>query len=261
MTAALPPLEQLLAEHNARERSADPWRYGAWMRMNCVIDPRDDIFRFFYNHPIARNPVREYLSDGWWTLSQLMALMDAIGHPLTRVDSMLEFAAGFGRFTRHLAPLLGARLTSADVHPGSVDFLRDELGVEAFYSAGDPKTLAIPGRYDLVFVLSMFTHLPPVAWNAWMKTLLAAVSPGGHLVFTVHGEDIARRQGVAFGDDGTHFIAMSESTALERDTYGTTYTTRAFVEREVERAFGRASTHYAETAFWDGQDAVVVRAA
>ena len=253
------PLEELLAEHNARERSASPERYGAWMRVNCVIDPRDDIFRFFYNHPLAANPVREYLADGWRTLSELMLLMEGLGRPLARTASVLEFAAGFGRFTRHLAPVLAGRLTCSDVHPGSIEFLRDEFGVRVFDSAGDPSKLAIPGRYELVFVLSLFTHLPPAAWRGWLSKLYAAVAPGGHLVVSVHSEEAARGQGVAFGADGTYFQPMSESTALARDVYGTTFTTRAFVEAEIERALGRRASHYGANAFWNGQDAVAVR--
>lgn len=254
-----PPLEQILAQHNALERSGSPQRYGAWMRVNCVIDARDDIFRFFYNHPIACNPVREYLADGWRTLSELMLLMDALERPLTRTHSMLEFAAGFGRFTRHLAPVLPGRLACSDLHPGANEFLREQFGVAVFDSSDDPAKLAIPDRYDLVFVLSLFTHLPPPAWGAWLAKLYSAVARGGHLVFSVHSEDAAKLQGVTLGADGSFFQAMSESTALGRDVYGTTFASRAFVEREVERSLRRASTLYREKAFWNGQDAVVVR--
>ena len=253
------PLEQMLAEHNALEASGSRERYGEWMRVNCVIDPRDDIFRFFYNHALACNPVREYLADGWRTLSELMLLMDALDRPLARTRSMLEFAAGFGRFTRHLAPILPGRLACSDLHPGANEFVREQFGVAVFDSSGDPTKVAIPARYELVFVLSLFTHLPPAAWGAWLAKLHSAVAPGGHLVFSVHSEDAAKLQGVTLGADGSFFQPMSESTALGRDIYGTTFSDRAFVEREVERALRRKPTLYREKAFWHGQDAVVVR--
>ena len=248
-----------LATHNAREASRSPDRYSEWMRVNCVIDPRDEIFRFFANHDIAANPVREYLADGWRSLSELMLVMDAVDRPLPRVRSMLEFAAGFGRFTRHLAPLLPGRLTVSDVQAGSVDFLREQMGVEGFYSASDPAKLVVPRRYELVFVLSMFTHLPPKMWTPWMRALFAAVEPGGYLVFSVHNETI-EGQTIEYGPDGTQFVASSESSALDVDQYGTTFARRAWVEDEVKRALGRPATVYRERAFWHGQDAVVVRA-
>jgi len=202
--------------------------------------------------------VREYLADGWRTLSEPMLLMDALGRPLTRTRSMLEFAAGFGRFTRHLAPLLGERLSCSDIAPGTAEFLAREFGVNAFYSHADPAQVRMEGRYELVFVLSMFTHLPPAMWGPWLRALHGAVAPGGHLVFSVHNERHGRELGVAYDAQGTHFIASSESQALAGEIYGTTFTTREFVEAEVARALGRPPHAYRETAFWDGQDAVVV---
>ena len=77
-----------LATHNRREASHAPERYSEWMRVNCVIDPRDDIYHFFASHPIAANPVREYLADGWRTLSELLLLMESIDAPLMKVRSM-----------------------------------------------------------------------------------------------------------------------------------------------------------------------------
>jgi SAM-dependent methyltransferase len=251
--------DALLEEHNARERSHSPGRYSEWMRVNCVIDPRDDIFRFFASHTIAANPVREYLSDGWRTLAELMRVMESVDRPLTRMTSMLEFACGFGRLTRHLAPILGNRLTVSDVQPGSVDFLREEMGVAGFYSTHDPAKLRVPGRYELVFVLSMFTHIPPARWGDWLRALFAAVEPGGYLVFSVHHEEVPGHA-IAYGDDGTFFSPSSESRDLTSDLYGTTFATRKWVQEEVRRALGRPATEYREIAFWHGQDAVIVRA-
>ncbi|MGZ5036184.1 MAG: class I SAM-dependent methyltransferase [Usitatibacter sp.] len=247
-----------LEAHNALERLGAPERYGRWMLLDCTIDPRDEIYRFFATHPIAMNPVREYLADGWRTLAELMLVLESVGRPLTRVASFLEFACGFGRFTRHIARVLPGKVTAADVQPGSVEFVRDHFGVAGFHSALDPAAMRIPGRYDVVFVLSMFTHLPPGRWQPWLKALFAAVAPGGVLVFTVHNEQHGRELGVAYGSDGTRFIASSESSALDADAYGTTFTTREFVEREVAKALPGRTLHYREIAFWAGQDAVVV---
>ena len=248
-----------ITAHNALERLKAPQAYGRWMHVNCVIDPRDDIFRFFAQHEIAKNPIREYLSDGWRTLSELMVILEAIDKPLLKTGSVLEFAAGFGRFTRHLVHVLPGRVTCADVLPGSIEFLHEQFGVMTFPSSHDPASLKIPATYDLVFVLSRFTHLPPAKWQPWLKMLGRAVAPGGLLVFSVHNETSARELGVTFDERGTRFLASSESPSLDAEVYGTTYHTRSFVEAQVERAFGAAQLAYFSCAFWVGQDAVVVR--
>ena len=247
-----------LDAHNNSERTRAPGNYGDWMKIDCVIDPRDDIYRFFASHPMAANPIREYLSDGWRTLSELMLVLSSVDRALLGCRSVLEFAAGFGRFTRHLAKAMPGRVTCSDVMPGSVDFLREEFGVKGFYSSSDPETLEIPGQYDLVFVLSLFTHLPPQRWSAWLRKLHAAVAPGGILLFSVHNEARAKALGVSFDAQGTHFISSSESPSLDPGTYGTTFTTRRFAEREVASSLPGSAMHYREIAFWDGQDAIVV---
>ena len=248
-----------LTAHNQLEALHAPQRYSHWMRVNCVIDERDDIFRFFANHEIAKNPIREYLSDGWRTLSELMLLLETVDKPLSKTGSVLEFAAGFGRFTRHLVKVLPGRVTCTDVMPGSVDFLREQFGVEGFYSSHDPEKVSLPAKYDLVFVLSMFTHLPTRMWVPWLRALQRMVKPGGLLVFSVHNEQTASEIGVGFDPAGTHFIASSESPSIDSQTYGTTFTTRKFVEDSVSGVFGTKPLHYQAQGFWNGQDGVVVR--
>jgi SAM-dependent methyltransferase len=248
-----------LDAHNARERMHAPQSFGRWMQVNCVIDKNDDIFRFFAKHEIARNPIREYLSDGWRTLSELMLVLEAVDRPLLKTQSVLEFAAGFGRFTRHLVKVLPGRVTCADVMPGSVDFLRAEFGVQGFQSTHEPDKVVFPAQFELVFVLSMFTHLPTHMWTPWLQALCRAVKPGGLLVFSVHNEEVAKEIGVSFDAEGTHFIASSESPSIDAETYGTTFTTRQFVLDRVREACGAKVLHYQPRGFWFGQDGVVVR--
>ena len=248
-----------LIAHNALERLQAPQRYSRWMQVNCVIDPRDDIFRFFVNQEIAKNPIREYLSDGWRTLSELMLLLEAVDRPLLKTASVLEFAAGFGRFTRHLVKVLPGRVTCTDVMPGSVEFLREQFGVEGVQSSHHPEQVILPAKYDLVFVLSMFTHLPTRMWAPWLRALRLTVKPGGLLVFSVHNEEVARELGVVFDPEGTHFISSSESPSIDGETYGTTFTTKEFVEGCVGSVFGVKPLLYKSQGFWHGQDGVVLR--
>ena len=249
-----------LVAHNALEKMGATERYSRWMRVNCVIDPRDDIFRFFATHPLARNPIREYLSDGWRTLSELMLLLERLDRPLLKTECVLEFAAGFGRFTRHLARVLPGKVTCTDIQPGSVEFLHEQFGVDAFYSALNPEEICYPQQYDLIFVLSLFTHLPIERWGVWLKHLHRGLKPGGLLIFSVHNENAARAEGVVFDERGTHFIRSSESPQLGADEYGTTFTTDAFLASKVESVLGRKPLLHERLAFWVGQDAVVVTA-
>ena len=174
--------------------------------------------------------------------------------------SVLEFASGFGRFTRHLAAALPGRVTVSDVQPGTVDFAIEQFGVKGFYSSTRPEEVPLGGHHDLVFVLSMFTHLPPAAWTPWIRRLAAPTAPGGALLVTIHSEGQAKTEGVTLEADGTRFVASSESRHLAADVYGTTFTTRRFAEATFAAALPGWRLHYRETAFWAGQDAVLLEA-
>ena len=106
-----------LVAHNLIEQHQLPEAFGHWMGLNCSIAPQDDIFHFFDGHPSSINPIRDYLADGWRTLSELMLLLERVDQPLARCQSVLEFASGHGRFTRHLVKALGAELKDLDEFP------------------------------------------------------------------------------------------------------------------------------------------------
>src|SRR6218665_2760609 len=100
-----------------------PGPFTEWMGCNWEIAPADDIYRFFENHPASVNPLRDYLADGWSTLSELILLLEQVDRPLLKVGHCLEFASGHGRFTRHLVKALGAqRVTVSDVVADAVSF-------------------------------------------------------------------------------------------------------------------------------------------
>jgi len=256
LAAVLELAPACLEAHNLREEHRLAGNFGDWTGVNAIVSPDDDIFRFFASHPDSRNPLRDYIADGWRTLCELQQVLDRVGKNLYRCPRFLEFAAGHGRFTRHLARALppGA-LAVSDVVPGSVAFLRRHWGVAGFDSAATPQALDIADRYDVVFALSLFSHLPDSTWRGWLRKLHDAVAPGGVLVFTTHGERAARSSGVDLGPSGYAFFAASESKALIGAEYGTTFTSAPYVQDAVAAVAPRAKVMHVPTAFWSYQDA------
>lgn len=231
------------------------------MGLDCTISELDDIFGFFRSHHSSRNPLRDYLADGWRTLSELMVLLEAVEQPLLKTRSMLEFASGHGRFTRHLVKTLGAaRVVVSDVVPSAVEFSRGTFGVDGFLSVSVPENVQWPARYDLVFVLSLFSHLPKSTWSRWLKVLYESVAPGGLLVFSTHGTKAADFDHVTLDEEGFFFAASSESTAIDEQEYGTAFTSEAFVLKRIAETMGADKlVHKAPVHFWNHQDAYVLR--
>lgn len=231
--------------------------------LNCSISPSDDIFHFFAGHPSSVNPLRDYFADGWRTLSELMLLLEAVDKPLLRTPRVLEFASGHGRFTRHLVKAVGAsRVTVSDVVPSAVEFSQSTFGVQGFLSASVPEDVRWPQQYELVFVLSLFSHLPRSTWSRWLRVLQDAVAPGGVLVFSTHGLKAAAFDHVTLDEDGFFFAPSSESNAIDVNEYGTAFTSEAFVRDQIAQVWGAdALLHSAPVHFWNHQDAYVLRKA
>jgi SAM-dependent methyltransferase len=249
-----------LEAHNLREKYRLKGNYSDWIGVNAQISSDDDIFRFFANHPTSFNPIRDYLSDGWRTMVELEDVLDYCDLSLRRCSSFLEFACGQGRFTRHLARIFKKeQLTVSDVVPGSVGFLQETMGVKGFYSSNDPDSVKIPEKYEVIFVLSLFSHLPPTVWHQWLKVLYDSLKPNGVLIFSTHGEKCARMVGISLDDKGVKFFPSSESTVLDGETYGCTYAAIDFVHQAITDALGATvKVKSIPEHFWGNQDAIVV---
>lgn len=250
-----------LAAHNLIEQHGLEGNFAQMFGLDCRIAPGDDIFAFFAGHPTSSNPLRDYLADGWRTLAELMTLLESVDRPLLGLGSVLEFASGHGRFTRHLVKALGAdRITMSDVVADAVAFSRATFGVRGLVSTSAPEALPWPATYDLVFVLSLFSHLPRATWGRWLAHLWQAVAPGGLLVFSTHGAEAARRAGVVLDESGFFFAPSSESQAIDAQEYGTAFTDEAFVRAHIAGlADAPVQVRFEPVWFWHHQDAWVLR--
>lgn len=250
-----------LAAHNLIEAHFPALSYGQWMGCPCQISPADDIYKFFAAHPSSLNPIRDYLADGWRTMAELVLLLEQVDHPLFRAENLLEFASGHGRFTRHLVKALGPqRVVVSDVVGDAVEFAHEAFKVQGFVSASQPEDVAWPHQHDVVFVLSLFSHLPRSTWARWLQRIYAMVAPGGVLVFTTHGAEAVRKQGVTLDPEGYFFTPSSESNAIAGQEYGTAFTSEAYVRGQIAQHLPDAQIlQFAPQHFWHHQDAFVVQ--
>jgi hypothetical protein len=146
---------------------------------------------------------------------------------LGRVSSFLDFASGWGRFTRFLtAELPRDRVTISEIAAEGLAFQQEEFGVRAVASSLEPRRFFAGGPYDLVLASSFFTHVPPSRFASWLDRLKSAVAPGGVLMFSTHGPGLAppntRVDDVAFQEE-------SETARLQPSDYGTTWVTERYV--------------------------------
>jgi len=236
---------------------------GAELGISGYLHPDDFLIQFFLDHFGRDGEGRKKAVDAYFeTGAQSAALLSQV---IERSEaklpgrSLLEFASGYGMVTRHLVKDNWA-VTSCDIHQQAIDMLRDEIGVQAVLSRREPEELEI-GRFDVVFALSFFSHMPLRTWERWLLRLYRSVVPGGLLIFTTHGRASQKAQlQMMLPVDGFAFMPQSEQKDLAPEDYGATLTLPSFVARAVERNLSTAISYFKE-AYWFGhQDVYVVKA-
>ncbi len=160
----------------------------------------------------------------------------------------LEFAAGYGRVSRHLSQamrdLRAGKYYTTDIHPSAVSFLKEKLGLTAIQSTLVPEELPLSLLFNYICVLSLFSHLPDDLFRRWLRVLYDHLDPGGFMLITTHGEDalkIAPNMAEEYDNEkGFGFARRSEQLDLKPDLYGTTVATPRYVIRAVyENTTGR----------------------
>ena len=138
------------------------------------------------------------------------------GYELERMGSLLDFGCGCGRVARCWNDLAGPEIHGSDVSREAIRWCRRNLPFMAAVRNDPQPPLRYPDdRFDLVYALSVITHVPEMTGRAWLEELVRILRPGGLLLFTVHGERFARVLGEA---DRRRFnageIVITESHAL-----------------------------------------------
>ena len=134
-------------------------------------------------------------ADADWFLRSGRAGYDAIAAhvPLGDVKAVLDFGCGCGRVTRYFHDFDGD-VAGSDVSTQAVDWCRNNLRFARFeVNALAPPLAFADESFDLVYALSVFTHLTDDLQLAWRDELRRVLRPRGKLVVTTHGESYVPR--------------------------------------------------------------------
>ena len=190
-------------------------------------------------------------ADAEWFVRSGRAAYDAIAAhvPLESIESLLDFGCGCGRVTRYWEGFAGA-VAGSDVNAAAIEWCRANLGFARFaQNALAPPLVFEPESFDLVYALSVFTHLTAELQLAWRDEMLRVLRRGGLLLLTTHGSSYASRlddgerarfEGgdlvVRWGEvPGTNLCSAYHPEAYLRDTFARGF---AFLELEPEGARG-----------------------
>jgi SAM-dependent methyltransferase len=208
--------------------------------------------------------VQAYIDGGHHDAAKVTRLMERLGLANSSAK-VLEFAAGFGRVTRHLKTLSPkTNLVASDIHLEARDFTQNEIGVVAKPSDLDPQKLDIGTGYSLIFVLSLFSHLPHKSFAGFLKGLYEILAPGGYLMFTTHGQSAIDASPAHFGafkyeQPGYAYRGDSDQPDIESSEYGTTLALPEYVVKMIATLPSAKIVSFASGEWFGIQDEWVIQ--
>lgn len=134
-------------------------------------------------------------ADGDWFLRSGRAAYDAIAAhaPVNGADALLDFGCGCGRVLRYWSRHAGT-VAGCDRDAGAVAWCRGNLPFARVDGNGLAPPLAYADEsFDLVYALSVFTHLTHDLQVAWRDELRRVLRPGGRVLLTTHGSSYLPR--------------------------------------------------------------------
>lgn len=194
--------------------------------------------------------------------------MEAVGK--RHVASILDFPCGHGRVLRTLKfAYPNARLTACDIDRDGVEFCEATFGAKGVYSADDLHDVTLDDKFDLIWVGSLFTHLPATRWTDFLGFFLARLIPEGLLVFTTHGPWYAEQiragtspLGGVSQDAELAMLSEYDATGFgfagypQRGQYGLSLTSPSTVASYLREFYGLRLVLYMERGWRGFQDVV-----
>ena len=138
---------------------------------------------------IGSHTLRHYYESGINCYLPIAVAALNAGLDLNKGIRILDFGCGVARqlqhFTRHFpAP----RYHACDVNEPAVGFVKRQLPqVDAFSNQFRPPLPFAAGLFDMIYSVSVFTHLDPKDQGLWLQELARVTRPSGYCYLTTAG--------------------------------------------------------------------------
>lgn len=190
---------------------------------------------FHYYKTSSKFDLRLYLESSVLGVAVLEEVLAANGLKLADFRSILDWGSGCGRMIRLLSRRIGAKLHGCDYNPRLVRWCSEALTCADWKVCGLTPPLPYPdASFDLVYAISVLTHIPSELQVPWLTELRRVLKPGGYALLSVHGasrvaglpEEARRRfdagEHVVVGEEyaGTNLCGSYHPAAYARDVLG-----------------------------------------
>ena len=185
-----------------------------------------------------------YLYGGFTTSVGLRGILMLIGRNITEFSKILDFGCGSARVVRWFRDLLPAALHGTDISEEAIQWSKENVSQIQFATNNHLPPLSFPDKFmDLVFGVSVLTHLDENYQNAWLEELYRVTQPGAIVMLSVHGEGHTRmalpeEQLQLFSEKGFLFLKGEGPTVEDLpDFYQVAYHALPYIKSTWSRFF------------------------
>lgn len=149
------------------------------LSINTTISPNDHMLT---------SDLDSYFRTSCSALEGILASLEIASKEASEIKSVLDFGSGYGRVFRALkAAFPNAICTACDLMEEAARFCAETFDGDWVTSSEDLSQVVFPRQYELVWLGSVFTHLPAYRWIALLNFLDQSTVSGGLVVFSAHG--------------------------------------------------------------------------
>ncbi len=131
----------------------------------------------------------EYLHGGRRDVETILDTLRETGTSPDSVERILDFGCAEGRMLRHLLDGGHRELWGVDINAERITWCQQHLTppLRVATTTTMPHLPFADGYFDLIYAISVFTHISELA-DAWFLELLRVLRADGHLYLTIHDE-------------------------------------------------------------------------
>ncbi len=215
-------------------------------KINVKIHPQDEMYLYALKNTDGRKDeaLLRYFSNGKRILDAVKQIVDWYFDGFENISSFLDFASGYGRFSRFLLQEIPTnKIWVSDIYPEAVEFQKQEFGVEGIVSTNYPEDYQINKKFDCIFACSFFSHTPQKTFAGWLEKLYSCLTENGILIFSAHDLSLMTIETDVEAEE-IYFTPESESLFLKTEDYGVTYVGNKWVGKVIEKVTqGKAKWH------------------
>lgn len=132
--------------------------------------------------------VKPYYESGVLDAQAIRETITKHGANMNEFSAILDFGCGVGRTLRNFSKLLQTEVCGTDYNPKLIEWCKNNLNFAKFSQNRITSKLDYSdNKFDLIYLISVFTHLPEDTQKFWLEEFKRILKPGGLLYISVQG--------------------------------------------------------------------------